>query len=102
MQSYTIRLDPEFKKEFEEAVERSHLYSNVSEAVRDAMREKAIQLHMQELDKKVKIFADKLKAQGVTAEDIEEAWKFSMGYYPEEREKFAREYAEEIMKRNQE
>ena len=88
-QSYTIRLDPEFKKEFEGLVRRSHLYSNVSEAVKEAMREKAIQLRMRELDEKVKAFADRLKAQGVTAKDIEEDWKKAMS--PEWGDKIAEE-----------
>ncbi|MCK4326990.1 MAG: hypothetical protein KAW41_00780 [Candidatus Diapherotrites archaeon] len=89
-QSYTIRLDPVFKKEFEELVEQSKLYSNVSEAVRDAMREKAIQLRMRRWDAVAKKWADRLKKEGVTLEDLERAM-FDKDYKDKLAEEFDRE-----------
>ena len=89
-QSYTIRLDPEFKKEFEQLVKQSHLYSNVSEAVKEAMREKAIQLRMRRWNAIAKKWADRLKKDGVTLEDLERAM-FDKEYKDKLAEEFDRE-----------
>lgn len=89
-QSYTIRLDPEFKKEFEGLVKRSRLYSNTSEAVKDAMREKAMELRMAEMKGKSKAWAARLKKDGVTLKDLERAM-FDKDYKDKLAEEFDKE-----------
>ena len=89
-QSYTIRVDPAFKREFEGFVRRSRMYSSVSEAVKEAMRDKALELHMREMDGASKRLAAKMKADGVTLKDLERAM-FDKDY----RDKLAEEFDKE-------
>ncbi len=66
MEQYSITMEPRLVQAVDSLVQKEGLYNSRNDFIRDAIRARILEVRKAEIDRRVKIVADRIRARGIT------------------------------------